>query len=248
MATRGDSENQAILRDKMIKAGKITKKNKYISEILCALKLEDRLLDIGCGTAHIIRGLAVHSSDSILVGLDVSPAMLTQAKLNGSEMHNGGLVKADGLKLPFGDCVFDVVITRLAEYSSPEVYRVLRRGGTFVEYGLGPEADKEIPEFFPDRFERENFFIPKNLANWKDEACESIKDAGFTVLSIEDHREIEHYLNEQDLMDVIEMVPLVKGFNRAKDREKANHLAEKYSDKKGVKITWHYCIIEAQKK
>lgn len=33
---------------------------------------------------------------------------------------------------------------QLAEYSPEEAYRVLRRAGTFFEYELGPEANKEI--------------------------------------------------------------------------------------------------------
>ena len=74
--------------------------------------------------------------------------MLKIAKLNTMRLPNVILVEGDGLKLPFLDCSFDVVITRLAEYSPQEVYRVSKKGGFFFEYGLGPEANKEIVEFF----------------------------------------------------------------------------------------------------
>jgi len=46
----------------------------------------------------------------------------------------------------------------LAEYSPQEAHRVLKRGG-FFEYNLGPDANKEIIEFFPGRIERK-FLLP----------------------------------------------------------------------------------------
>jgi len=85
-----------------------------------------KLLDVGCGTAHIIENLAVHHKNVIFVGLDVSPAMLKIAKLNTMKLPNIILVEGDGLKL-FLDSSFDVVITKLAEYSPQEAYRVLKR-------------------------------------------------------------------------------------------------------------------------
>jgi len=45
---------------------------------------------------------------------------------------------------------------------------------------------------------------------------------------------------------MIEKVPLVRGFDRKKDREKAKQLAEKYGNKEIVKIAWH-CISIARK-
>ena len=48
-------------------------------------------------------------------------------------------------------------------------------------------------------------------------------------------------------MDLIEMVPLVRKFDRKKDRGKIEELAKKYGSKKGVKITWHYYILTARK-
>jgi len=247
MNFKGDTERQAILRDQMIKKGKKIKRDRYISKIFSVLKPRMNLLDIGCGTAHIISKLASRCKTGIFVGLDISPAMLRVPNVNAMESRNVVLVEGDGLKLPFPDCTFDIVITRLAEYSPQEAYRVLRKKGYFFEYGLGPEADKEILEFFPERIENENFFFPKNLTKWKQEVCEEYKDTSFVINSIEDYKEKEYYKNEDELMDLIEMVPLVKNFDREKDRKKISQLAEKYREKKGIKITWHYCIIQARR-
>jgi len=157
------------------------------------------------------------------------------------------LLKEDGFRLPFPSCTFDIVITRLADYSQKEAYRVLRRRGYFFEYSLGPDADKEIKEFFPERIEKESFFVPKDLRNWKREVCEGIIEAGFAVSDIDYFKEADYYENEEELMDLIEMVPLVRRFDRKKDREKIKELAERYGSEKGVKITWHYYILMARK-
>ena len=156
-------------------------------------------------------------------------------------------VEGDGVHLPFSDCSFDVVITRLAEYATQEAFRVLRQGGYFLEYGLGPDADQEIKEFFADRIEKENFFFPQELGEWKLEVCKPVLDAGFEVNSIDEYKEKDLYTDTATLMDIIEMVPLVTDFDRKKDRSTIEELADKYKVEGGFSTTWHYYIIVAQK-
>jgi len=61
-----------------------------------------------------------------------------------------------------------------------------------------------------------------------------------------DYEEKEYY-SEEEVTDLIEMVPLVRDFNRKKDRKRISELVEKYKGKNGIKITWHYYIIEARR-
>lgn len=246
MCCRGDSARQAFLRDRSIKRGE-RRRDLYFSKIFSVLKPEMVVLDVGCGTGHIIQELGACVDGVGFVGLDVSSAMLEIANTNAVGLSNVDFVQGDGFRLPFDDCVFNVVITRLADYSVREACRVLGRGGYFFEYGLGPEADKEIVEFFPERIERESFFFPENLVDWKREACEPVVKTGLVVSSVEDHKKVECYGGEDELMDLVEMVPLVRDFDRKKDRKKIKELAEKYGDEEGVKITWHYYIMVARK-
>jgi len=69
MSFRGDSEKQAFLRDQEIKKRKKTSRSRYVSKILSILKPQMKLLDIGCGTAHIIQELATSSRRALLLGL-----------------------------------------------------------------------------------------------------------------------------------------------------------------------------------
>lgn len=246
MNSRGDSERQAFLRDQSIKKRK-TRQVEYVSRIFSWLKPQMKLLDIGCGTAHIIQELATAQGGSTYVGLDASLYMLKTANANTRGLKNVMFIHGDGLELPFPNDFFDLVITRLAPYSAREAYRVLRKRGYFFEYSLGPEASKEIKEFFPKRIEKENFFFPRSLKAWKQEVCEDISRAGFTISNIQDYKEEDYYESEQELMDLIEMVPLVRRFDRKKDRDKIKALAEEYGSDGNVKITWHYYILIARK-
>lgn len=241
---KGDTKIQAALRDTMIKKGDNIYETPYIQKIKAQLCDTTKLLDIGCGTGHIIQTLSGHANVS--VGMDISSAMLDIAKGN-TRLCTGLLVQGDGLYLPFQDKTFDVVITRLADYSIKEAYRVLKKGGHFFEYGLGPHANKEIVEFFPDTIDKEAFFFPENIEKWKKEICSPIKDAGFSITSVDDYYEKEYYKSEDEVLDLIEMVPLVTDFDRKKDKKIVKKLAEKYTSEKGIEITWHYCIVEAQR-
>jgi ubiquinone/menaquinone biosynthesis C-methylase UbiE len=247
MTYRGDTEKQAILRDEAVRRSKKTKKNRYVSSISVALKSGMKLLDIGCGTAHIIQELAKREN-SELVGLDLSAAMLKIAKSNTGAFQNISLIRADGFRLPIRECSFDIVINRLAEYSPQEAYRILKTNGFFLEYGLGPHASKEIAEFFQERIERSNFFFPRNLKRWKKEASQHIVETGFTILSLKDYMENDYYKDETELMNLIEMVPLVKDFDRVGDRKTVREFAKKYKKGQGIRITWHYYVIVATKK
>ncbi|MEM3759646.1 MAG: class I SAM-dependent methyltransferase [Candidatus Bathyarchaeia archaeon] len=147
---KGDTERQAILRDKMIKRGKRKKRSNYVLKISAIIKSEMKLLDIGCGTAHIIEDLAIHHKNAVFIGLDVSPAMLKIARLNTKRLSNVMLVEGDGLKLPFSDYSFDVAITRLAEYSLDEVCRVLKGEGSSLNTAWVQRQTKKSRNFSPE--------------------------------------------------------------------------------------------------
>ena len=241
---KGDTEKQAVLRDAMIKKSK-QERSIYIEKISSALKDGMNLLDIGCGTAHIISQLASRNQGVIFFGLDLSSAMLKIALENNS--HKIIFIQADGMELPCRDSVFDIVINRLADYSISEVYRILKKDGCFFEYGLGPHADEEIKEFFPDRIDRESFCIPEDIKNWKEEVSQPLIDAGLIIEDIQEYYAREYFRKEEEIMDLIEMVPLVKDFDREKDRKIIIELAKKYRSGNQITTTWHYYVIKARK-
>lgn len=87
------------------------------------------ILEVGCGTAHFTRWFADRGLETI--GLDLSPAMLAQARSAGPVR----VLCADACRLPFPDRAFDLtaLITALEFVDEPlralaEALRVARTG------------------------------------------------------------------------------------------------------------------------
>jgi len=106
-----------------------------------ALPSGSRVLEVGCGRGIALPVLAELCQPSRLVGLDVDPALLDEARHNLSEAGaRCELVCADVRRMPFDDASFDVVIDfgTLYHIARPanglsEIARVLCPGGVFVE-------------------------------------------------------------------------------------------------------------------
>lgn len=120
------------------------------------LKPADRVLEIGCGRAALLRILAARVGFlTPPVGLDVSRTMLRMAE---RDMRRAGgpavdLVAGTATKLPFEDDQFDYVISaHMVKHLSDaavllclrEMRRVLRPGGLALVWDIGPVRSRTI--------------------------------------------------------------------------------------------------------
>lgn len=107
-----------------------------------SLAMEDRegpWLDLSCASGLFTRAMAAAVPDEIVVGLDISAAMLDVAARRARGYGNVVLVRADAHHLPFRDGALGGVNNSgaLHAYDDPEqvfqeVLRVLRPGGVYV--------------------------------------------------------------------------------------------------------------------
>ncbi len=95
------------------------------------------LLDAGCGTSPMISLLSKKYPDKHYTGLDLTPAMIEQAK--AKNLPNATFVVGDCENFPFGDDSFDVIIcsNSLHHYPNPVAFfesakRCLRKNGRLV--------------------------------------------------------------------------------------------------------------------
>lgn len=112
-------------------------------------RAEDDLLDIACGPGSLTLDLAPHVRSA--TGLDITPAMLDQARAAQAErgIANARFVEGDAAALPFADASFDVVTSSAAfhHFEAPEkvlseMVRACRPGGRVVIVDVTPDADK----------------------------------------------------------------------------------------------------------
>lgn len=110
----------------------------------------ERALDVATGTGNTALALAEAGAD--VVGVDVSPAMLAQARARTDEEGVAVEFREGAAEsLPFEDGAFDLVTARHAPHHFrdvsrflAEVHRVLRPGGRFVMAdGVSPTAESK---------------------------------------------------------------------------------------------------------
>ncbi|OKK17567.1 SAM-dependent methyltransferase [Streptomyces sp. CB00455] len=102
----------------------------------CGLRAGDRVLDAGCGTGRALVPLRTAvGPDGTVLGADLSPQMLSAARLAGRG-GPGALLLADVARLPLRDAVLDAVFAAglIAHLPDPganlcELARVVRPGG-----------------------------------------------------------------------------------------------------------------------
>lgn len=91
-------------------------------------------LDLGCGTGKAARVLAARYPEADVVGVDIAPAMIEEARalLPAELAARVRFQVADASDLPFDDASFDVVVLLNMIPFFPELARVARPGGAVV--------------------------------------------------------------------------------------------------------------------
>ncbi len=113
------------------------------------------ILDLGCGTGFVSRGLLEHYPKARVISLDLAEAMLKQARgrrsLKTRLGRRQGFVCADAESLPFADNSFDLILSNMTvqwcgnlEATFTDLNRVLKKDGLLLYSTLGPDTLKEL--------------------------------------------------------------------------------------------------------
>jgi SAM-dependent methyltransferase len=100
----------------------------------------DRVLDIGCGAGESTRDAARAAAPGPVLGIDLSEALLEQARARSEGLANVSYVLADAQTHPFTDGRFDIALSRFGTmfFVDPvaafaNIGRALRPGGRLVQ-------------------------------------------------------------------------------------------------------------------
>ena len=107
-----------------------------------------RALDLGTGTGKAARLVASLFPDAQVVGVDISPEMIEEARrLLPSELEGRVTYDvADGAKLPFEDHAFDLVVLQNAIPFFDELGRVTAAGGhALFAFSFGDQTPIWVP-------------------------------------------------------------------------------------------------------
>jgi ubiquinone/menaquinone biosynthesis C-methylase UbiE len=120
------------------------------------------ILDIGTGPGHLLPALQKLLPEAKVVGVDISPAMVAQARRNLKRCRQDHLIDvrtADASALPFADEAFHCVVSTgsLHHWKDPvhalsEAHRVLKAGGHALIYDLVRDMPKALCKDVRARF------------------------------------------------------------------------------------------------
>jgi arsenite methyltransferase len=103
---------------------------------LMALKPDDRVLDIGCGSGWLCRRFARLVPEGRVVGIDIAPEMVRRARASGREYAHLNFMEAPADRIPCDSGCFSKIISVESAYYWPdpaasirEMFRVLTEGG-----------------------------------------------------------------------------------------------------------------------
>ncbi len=188
-----------------------------------------RVLEVGCGAGNNVTFLAHEGFD--VSGIDGAPSAIAAAKKAIAAVGlNADLVVGDFTKLPWEDCIFDLVIDRnslthvsetAALIAVDEILRVLKPGGRFFSMIYSDRHPalvygKKIGSYTYENFE-DGYFKDHGILNVCDlQTVQEVFGSRFEILSAKLMEEIE-YLPARKIVNALWVIDARKqpdGSNR----------------------------------
>ncbi len=152
-------------------------------------KISDVVLDVATGPGNTAFALADYVQS--VIGIDVAPRMLEQAKLRTDTERKTNIIfqEASAEALPFVSGVFSLVVSRHAPHHFhdvgkflSEVHRVLACGGRFVLADqISPTAESFDWIDYWERTRDPSHFLQRTVSQWQELA----RDTGFSWIKHE---------------------------------------------------------------
>ena len=199
-------------------------------------------MDVGCADGRFT--LSIAPKFNKIVAIDLSKGMLSAAKKFQKEkkVKNVSFEIQDAYKTTYENSIFDVVYSRRGPSSFTEAFRLLKKGGYFIEIDIGEKDCQELKEIF-DR--------GQDFGEWDkprlDRDRYGLEKAGFKIVFAKEYFCNEYYLSYYDLDLFLQGVPIFEDFDSEKDRVYLEKYVAKFRTKKGIKLPRHRVVTVSKK-
>lgn len=206
---------------------------------------DKKALDVGCGDCKF--AFEITDNFSEIIGIDNSNELLNvaQSKKDKLKITNVSFFLQDAAKTEFGNESFDVVFCRRGPSYFDEYYRLLKKGGYYIEIGIGEKDTQELKEVFG---RGQGFREWDNNKTRLQKDIEEMRRSGFTIVFAQDYFYNEYYKSFDDLDIFLQGVPIFEDYGQKNDKELLKKYAKKFQIAKGIRLPRHRIVFVAQKK
>jgi len=187
-------------------------------ELIYNFAMGSKILDVGCADGVFTIDIAKKAER--VVGIDSSGKMIEKAEENRKKARERNVLFAvmDANKMSFEDESFDVVFSRRgpatnSPESLKECYRILKKGGVFIEITIGEKDCRKIGDVF-GRCQTLKIAHPVSSSK-----AGMLKDVGFDSVNTKDFVYKERFATIEDMIMLLETTPIIQDFDRKKDRK-----------------------------
>lgn len=199
-------------------------------------------LDLGCADGRFTLLIAPHFKN--VIAIDLSKGMLKAAKLlqKKEKVRNVSFEETDTFNTSFLNNSFDIIYSRRGPTPFNEISRLLKKGGYFIDIGIGEKDCQEIKEVF-GRGQDYGEWIESTLKNYKKE----LQSYGLNVIFGEDYFATEYYPDYRNLDLFLQGVPIFTDYDSDKDRGLLESYISTHQAPDGITLPRHRIVIVARK-
>lgn len=214
----------------------------FKTKLLSLAGKDKNALDIGCGDGKFAFEIAKNFQH--IQGIDNSAELIKIAlsKKDEFRIENVDFKLEDARKISFPDDSFNIAFCRRGPSFYQEYYRVLKKGGYYLEIGIGEQDCVDIKKVF-GRGQNYGGWDQSRLAKDKEEFIR----VGFKIIYAEDFIYNEYYDSIEALDNFLQGVPIFEDFDSAADRANLEVYCIKFKTEKGILLPRHRVVYVAQK-
>lgn len=199
-------------------------------------------LDVGCGDGKFAFEISPHFS--FIHGIDTSKGLLriAESKKKALNVANVDFALMDASKTSFPNESFDIVFCRRGPSFCEEYYQLLKKGGYYLEIGIGEKDCVELKKVF-GRGQGYGAWDESRLENDKNEFTR----LGFKIIFAKAISYNEYYDSLIEMDRFLQGVPIFEDFDSEKDRNYLQAYCKKFQTPKGIKLPRHRIVILSKK-